>query len=242
MLKAIIIDDDFTSCELISEILENYTSEISVIATESHLLHSIKRIKDLKPDIVFLDIELPDGKGLDLFQFFPEPSFAVIIITAHNQYIMPSIPFRPHHLLLKPIKLDELLNAVQKILINSCYIPHYQKTKTANNNKLVIRSQEKFHVLLKEDIIRCEANGSYTTLFLKSSISILVSQSIGSFEKILICPEFIRVHHKHIINTRHIKLFDRLTSHIILSCDTKIPLSFRKRETLINYIQSLPSI
>jgi two-component system, LytTR family, response regulator len=244
MLNAIVIDDDQTSRQLINEIVKHYCKEIKITAEADTLLTGIKAIKNHPPDLVFLDVELPDGTGFDLFNLMYDTSFKVIFITAHKEYAYNAIKFSPADYIIKPISPYDVINAVQKInhfnLKSDPYIPEKViNQKMMPPEKIIIKTVESIFVVLKSQIIRCESFKNYTTIILKDENNILASQTLKTFEILLPYPDFLRIHQSHLINTNYIKRIDKSGACIIMSDNSKIPIACRKREMLMNYIESL---
>lgn len=242
MLKVILIDDDYLSCLLLEQILTNVYPDVCVIATEGTLAGGAKAIRELPPDIVFLDVELPDGKGFELFNMVDATAFKVIFITAHKDYALPAINFSPAGFLVKPLMPAVIIKTVERI--RSTSVPAIENGHNGHNfsDKLVVKTSEKIHLIRKNEIVRCEADKNYTTLFLVNKNKLLVSQTLKVFENLLPYPQFLRIHQSHLINTNYIKCYDKQNNMVVMDDDVPLPLAFRKRESLMAFFNLMPIV
>lgn len=243
MFTAIVIDDDENSCSLISEMVQNYFPEIEVKAEALSFYSGVKEIHKHCPDVVFLDMELPDGKGYEIFDMNFTHPFKVIFITGHTDYAYLVINHSPAGYIIKPVSVCSFVNAVHKAL------PQLELPEHANDeitqlvahlpDKLVVKTTESIYIIPKDEIVRCESCRNYTTIFQLGEKGLLVSQTLKDFEDILPYPKFLRVHQSHLINTNFIKRIDKLDSRLLLKDNSRVPIACRKKEQLMEYVNSL---
>lgn len=243
MFTAIIIDDDENSCSLISEMVQNYFPEIEVKAESGSLSAGIKEIHKYHPDVVFLDMELPDGKGYEIFTMNFPSTFKVIFITAYKDYAYQAINYSPAGYIVKPVTVCSFVSAVHKALPELAVPSHANdeitRVAARESNKIVVRTTENIYIIPKELIIRCEAYRNYTTIYQQGERGILASQTLKEFEDLLPYPQFLRVHQSHLVNTSFIKLINKTDCCLLLSDNSRVPIAYRKREQLMEYVKSI---
>lgn len=214
MLNALIIDDKPANTETLQELISLYCSGIKVLDTASGVKSGYDAIINMKPDIVFLDIEMQDGTGFDLLRLFYSIPFYVIFTTAYNQYAVRAFRENALDYLLKPIDVEELQAAVHKaeerISLKSLNVnleKYFQGKISHSPLKISLPSSEGYIFLDSNDILRCEASGSYSKVYLKNGERILISMHLGACEERLPGNVFFRVHQSHIVNLNYIKKY-----------------------------------
>jgi Response regulator of the LytR/AlgR family len=243
MFTAIVIDDDENSCSLISEMVQNYFPEIEVKAEAVSFYSGIKEIHKYHPDVVFLDMELPDAKGYELFDMTFNYNFKIIITTAHTHYAYRVINHSPAAYIIKPLTVCSFVNALYKALPQLEYPFHASDQiilpEIRTSDKIVVKTTESIFIIPKEKIIRCESCRNYTTIYQEGEKGILASQTLKDFENMLPYPHFFRVHQSHLINTSFIKLINKTDCCLLLYDNSRIPIAYRKREQLMEYVRSI---
>lgn len=217
-----------------SSILGHNFKDVFEIKQAHSVLKGHQLISQFKPDIVLLDIEMSDGTGLDLMHLLTDIDFKLIFITAHKEYALKAIKYRPYDYLLKPINPFDLIKIINVILTENPVESNEQGTK-----KIVIKNQDKTIVLETKDIIRFEADGAYTKVVTKNGKH-LASKNLKHYTNLLEHSHFLRVHHSHLINTEFIKTFHRhVQSGLSLKNGEKIPVSTRKSSVVLEYLNNL---
>ncbi len=249
MIKAIIVDDEKNSREVISELLKECFDEIKVVAQTGDVKSSIEAFNLNKPNLLFLDIDLPDGTGFDILKSIDTKNIKVVFITAHQEYAIKAIKFSAFDFILKPFNSSELIKTVRKVL----------DEETAENNslrfesilanfgnslpelkKIVLKTSERIYLVNIKDILRCEAENNYTNFYLSNGNKIMVSKTIKTYETLLAEHEFLRIHQSHLVNLNYIQHFDKPDGGmLVLSDNTAIPVSHQKRSVLLDYFSSL---
>jgi len=249
MTRAIIIDDEKNAREVISELLKEYFEEIEIVAQTGDVKNSVIEIKKYKPNLLFLDIDLPDGTGFDILRNIDYSKIKVVFITAHQEYAIKAIKFSAFDFLLKPFNSSELIKTVRRVLdehnaenntLRFETILANFKTTVPNLKKIILKTTDKIHLVNLKDIVRCEAENNYTIFHLNDSNKIMVSKTIKTYETLFDENEFMRVHQSHLINLNYIQHFDKQDGGMILLSDNStVPVSIQKKTQLLKYFSSL---
>lgn len=239
MLKALIIDDEHSAKDALSMLLKNYCPDVTILGTADSVTTGSHKILNLKPNLLFLDVEMRGETGFDLLQKFSNPNFKVIFVTGHNEYALNAIKFSALDYLLKPINDVELVNAVQKARLQLEYEHRMDnlinlfdtlKHPRDKKNKIAVATQPGLELIPVEDIIRCEASGGYTILHLKNAKNIISSKDLKSFNELLEDYDFYRIHDSHLISYAHISKVLNEDGGVVLTNDGhKIPISRRRK-------------
>ncbi|HFS67656.1 MAG TPA: response regulator transcription factor, partial [Flavobacteriia bacterium] len=216
--------------------IENFNQDVKVIETFTNPKDAISGINYLKPDLVFLDIEMPEIDGFQLLQLLDYKTFDLIITTAYNQYAIQAFKANAIDYLLKPIDPDDLIQAIEKVKnrqhTNSTtqnietILNKLVKTNSERQKKVPLSLNHKIVLVEPNEILYCKSDGSYTIVFLKNGEEHLISKSIKYIEELLPTNIFIRVHKSYIINLNEVKeLIKQGAGEIILSNDKIVPIS-----------------
>lgn len=247
MKKVLIIDDEARTRELIAKMIDSFGFDVETIPEGENVQTGIQAIEKHDPDIVFLDIQMPDGTGFDVIRSVTNKHFEVIFITAHEEFAIKAIKFSALDYLLKPVDLSELKAALEKALdtvdIKSTQ-PQFdalQKNIQPNEKRrLVLKTQESVHVVELDEIIRCEADRNYTSFFLKGNKKILVSKTLKEYETMLSGYNFLRVQQSHLINLDYVDRYDKKNGGAVVMKDgSEVPLSPAKRDVFFSRLESL---
>lgn len=232
-LKAIITEDNVFMASVLHDMLHQYKSEISVLDVVHNGIDSIKKIKSLKPDVVFLDIELPDMTGFELLQQLDDISFKTIFTTSHSHYAIKAFRFNALDYLIKPINENELEEAIKKLhktTDNSIDIKNALSNlqpQPIENQKLVLSTQNGTLRLPLKQITHIEGERNYSYIHLSNGGRELSSKNLAYFDDILTDKNFFRSHRSHLVNRYHV---DALKDEkFILKSGFEIPISRRKK-------------
>ncbi|MFK7787818.1 MAG: LytR/AlgR family response regulator transcription factor [Crocinitomicaceae bacterium] len=248
MKKVLIIDDENRTRALIAKMIDSFGLDVEAIAEGENVQSGIKAIEKHDPDIVFLDIQMPDGTGFDVIRSIENKSFEVIFITAHEEFAIKAIKFSALDYLLKPVDAVELKAALEKALVtvegNAKDSRQYEalSSNIQKNEKrrLVLKTQESVHVVELEQIIRCEADRNYTSFFLQDNKKILVSKTLKEYETLLAAHNFLRVQQSHLINIDYVDRYDKKNGGAVVMKDgSEVPLSPAKREVFFKRLENL---
>lgn len=246
--RALIVDDIENSRITLVHDLKEYCPEINIVGEADGVKSALEKISTLKPEVVFLDIQMGDGTGFDLLTQLKEIPFQIIFTTALDSYGIKAIKFSALDYLLKPIDPDELIKAVGKLTQNeksnaiqdsiNLLIENMKGAAAQPGNKrIAIHSLEKVHMIHIDDIIRCESQGAYTIFHLKQKEQILATKNLKEFEELLAPHSFIRVHHSHLINFAYLKEYIKKDGGYAIMIDkSEVPVSFRKKNSLLEMI------
>jgi len=205
-MNAILIDDEKKSITNLQLLLTEHCKEINIIGTAHNALEAVKLILENKPDIVFLDIQMPGYNGFDVVEQIKGSSSKIIFTTAHKDYAIEALRKGAVDYLLKPIDSEELVNCIARLKENAT--KKMPESKEKNQLKLIELNVKDGIIFIKPmDIIRLEASGSYTTFFLKNSIKHIVSRGLKDYEHLLNNTFFYRCHKSHIINLKEVNKF-----------------------------------
>lgn len=244
-MKVVIVDDEASVRNSISAILSGQYPAIEVAATAASVEEGYALVREHRPDLLFLDVEMPDGTGFDLLEKISSINFKVIFITAHQQYALDAIKVSALDFVLKPFGSDDICSAVDKAmqLINTEEEQLKLKTLQANleNRKvmrrIVLATAESLHIVEIKDIIRAEADSNYTRFLLSDGNRIMVSRTIKEFDSLLSGSGMVRVHQSHLVNIAWADRFvKRDGGYLLLKDNSKIPVSQNLRKKLIQAI------
>jgi two-component system LytT family response regulator len=217
-IKSIIVDDEKPSRDALKTYILDFCPDIEIAAECDSVKTAYQAIVEHKPQLIFLDIEMPNGNGFDLLQLFKTPQFKVIFITAFSDYAIRAFRYSATDYLLKPVKVDELVEAVNKIKLeiekdfsnlNLQVLLEGLANGNINKQSLVVRDTKGFTVIKIQDLIMCEADGYCTHLYLTGNRKILSTKSLKNFEELLDNHQLIKVHRSHIVNLSKINGYSR---------------------------------
>jgi two-component system, LytTR family, response regulator len=244
MINAIIVDDEKMSRLTLRKLLEMYCPSVEVIAEAQNTAEATVLTRELKPDLVFLDVAMPGKNGIDFLKEQEEICFEVIFVTAHDKYVLQAIRFAAVDYLQKPVE-EKLLatavsNAAKRIQqkSNSQHIEtflHNMKQQTGQQPmQLCIPSIKGFQVVELSDIIYCEAENTYTNIHFKDGKRILASRTLMDYELLLTDSFFYRIHKSYLVNMKHIKEYQKGEGGFVVTSNNKeLEVSRRKKEGFV---------
>lgn len=248
-IKAIIVDDELGARESLSKMIEKNCKQLEVVAKADSMLTAYEVINTLKPDLVFLDIEMPNGNAFDLLEKFKEIDFNIIFTTAYDHYAIKAIKFSAVDYILKPIDPEELVLAVkrlenkigQKSSLNSQFKTLLSNVKPGNKLKKVgIPDGDGLIFINLADIIRCDSDGNYTFFILTSGKKIIASRTLGEYEQMFADDNFFRVHRSHLINLEHVKKYIKGEGgYVVLSDNSQVEVSRRNKNDFLERLSLL---
>lgn len=236
-IQANIIDDEAYGREYIALLLANEFPEIEITFQAHNVESAVSRLIKQQPDILFLDVELTDGNAFDLLSKVKELASQIIFVTAYEHYAIQAIRNDAVDYLLKPIQKEDFINAVNKALKNlqsNRSIPVEQNTE----QKINLPTQHGFKRVNISDIVRCEADSNYTQIYLSDKTKVVVSKTLQEFEQQFSAFNFIRVHHKHLINLKHFVSYKRgKGGQALMSDNSLVDISIRRKNDFMKKIQ-----
>jgi two-component system LytT family response regulator len=249
-MKALIIEDEQKSREMLSEILKKYYPQIAILGLAKNVAEAVELIEKTKPNLLFLDISMPDGTGFDVLEKTLGHHFDIIFTTATDKHALKAIKYSACDYLLKPIDLDELQDAINRVekkravvmpsMENLQFLIQNLKRTDDNYNKISLPTGNAFEIIQIKDIIRCEADGSYTNFFLVGGKKLMVSASLKHYEDLLPEKDFIRIHHHNLVNMNHvIRFLKEDGGYAIMSDNSKLEISRRKKEAFLERLNAV---
>lgn len=253
MIKTVIVDDESRSRETIFELLKMYCDNVEVVDQAEDVKTGLLSIRKHNPDLVLLDIKMPDGTGFDLVRQIEQVNFKIIFITAYEEYAIKAFKFSALDYLLKPIDPEELTLAISKVsdtLHNEnltaritdfmTYIDHFRKH--SDGKKIILKTSENIYVVDTDDIISVESDQNYSRFHLIDGEPIFVSRTMKDYTAMLEGEAFYRIHQSFIINLKHVKRYNRGENLCIMSDGSKIPVSYRKKDELFNLFKTITDL
>ena len=246
MITAIIIEDEKRNARLLNELIKEVSQQVEVVAIEHFIDDGLKAIQELQPDLVFLDIKMPQGTGFDLLDQLPEINFDIIFTTAFDNFAIQAIKFSALDYILKPIDKEELDLSIQKALTKRRGIHQHDNMELLLNNlrwknngmvpleKIALPTLKGYQFVLVNDIVYCEADGTYCKIHLVDKAIFLVSRNLKELEGLLFEHHFFRIHRSFLINMNHAKEYIKGDGgQVLLSNNSLIPVSQRRRESFV---------
>ena len=248
MLRTLIIDDEEHQRQSIAKMLQASCPDVQLIGTADNVSTGIEAIGRLKPDLILLDIKLGDGSGFDILSQLSPVDFRVIFITAYDEYATKAFRFSALDYLLKPVDPDELKEAVGKAALSalSDFTEQLKQLRISLHpgseagRKIIIKTFDCIHLIPVQDILYCESDGNYTTLFLSGLPEIISSRALKEYEDMLTEYGFFRIHKSYLINLKSVIRFEKAEGgFVVLNNGSRIPVASRKRDILLNMFNHL---
>lgn len=246
MITATIVDDEPYSCESLATLLERYCPDVKVLDVCYSASSALRSINEQKPQLLFLDIEMPHMNGFELLEKIPDIDFELIFTTSYDQYAIKAIRFSALDYLLKPIDQDDLRRAVQKAVSNNNHVSPLQIKVLLDKlnqpsiavNKIAIPTMEGLQMILVDSIVSCSADRNYTMIMLKNNQKIIASRTLKDMEEMLEDYPFIRVHHSYLVNLNEVEKYVKGEGgYLLMSNGSNIDVSRSRKEFLLKKLQ-----
>jgi two-component system LytT family response regulator len=247
-IKTLIIDDELACVESLAIELEEYCPEIELVGKCNDPKESIRMISELKPDLIFLDIEMPWMNGFEILEQFDPIPFEVIFVTAYDQFALKAFQFSAVDYLLKPNNKAQLISAVDKVKKRieksitkdhlKALLDNIKKDKPLKN--IAIPNINGVDFIAIDDIMYCEADNNYSTIHLKDKQKTIVSKSLKTIEQMFSDHSFVRIHHSYIVNMDHVKKYIKTDGgYVVMSDGKQLSVSRSRKEDLVGFIKSV---
>ncbi|WP_297690941.1 LytTR family DNA-binding domain-containing protein [uncultured Eudoraea sp.] len=242
ILKAVIVEDESSSREILRNYLAKYCKNVDVLGEAASVRDGIELIAKTKPDLVFLDVEMPFGNAFDLLDQLPDRSFETVFVTAYNSYALEALNNHAAYYLMKPINIDELIKAVSYVAEikekeNAMEDKILKSKMTKAEGKITLPQQDGFQVLNVSDILYCKADDNYTEIYLENK-KLLVSKTLKYFEEALADYPFARIHKSYLVNVNEvIKYRKGKGGSVIVSNGKELLVSASKKRQLLSYFE-----
>jgi two-component system LytT family response regulator len=247
MINAILIDDECDGLEDLQEAIVKYCKEINIVGVYTNPTDALQAIAQVKPNLVFLDVQMPGMSGFELLERLSPVSFEVIFVSAFDRYAIKAIRFSALDYLLKPIDIDELIRAVARVKerkpetkfsIQSAL--HNASSRSNMIEQVAVPSATGIDLFQTKDIIYCKADGCYTVLYLTGKKSKLVTRVLKDFDDFLSESGFFRVHNSFLINLQHVKRYVRGEGgYVVLTDDHQVDISRRRKEEFLSILHKV---
>jgi two-component system, LytTR family, response regulator len=244
-IRTILIEDERKSLMTLETLLERYCPEVTVVGTGKNVEEGIRVLRETHPDLVFLDIAMPDGDAFDLLDRFGKIDFEIIFITAYNEYALKAFEFSALHYLLKPVNYLDLQRAVQRFRkIKPDTTVQAQLEVMSHNlhnhfDKITLPGNDGLEIINIQDIIRIEASSNYSLVYLINKDTLIISKTMNQFEEILRQSNFIRIHNTHMVNLMHVKKYQRGQGGLVILDDgTQLAVSRSRKMAFLEGLKS----
>jgi two-component system, LytTR family, response regulator len=244
-IKAILIDDELNSLQNLQQKLENFCPDINIIATSQKPEEGLLLLKQLQPDVVFLDIEMPKMSGFRMLEELGEYDFDIIFTTAYNHYSIDAIRISAFDYLVKPVGIEDLQKAVDRLSKTRNrqtkekidILKKFLSDNRSQEDKIALSTSEGIEFVPIKNILHIESKSNYSKIFLPDNKTIMVTKILKDFEEMLMPYNFYRVHNSHLINLNYIKKYIRSEGgQVMLQDGTVIDISRRKKEEFLKMI------
>lgn len=250
MLKAVVIDDEAKARRILASFIEEYCPQLTLVGHAMDVVEGVKLIQKEKPDIVFLDIEMPGYNGFQLLEFFDDIQFEVIFVTAYSEFALKAFQVSAIDYLLKPLQIDQLIKAVEKAekIRGNSLIKERLETLKANLEeqkikKVVVPVSEGSLFIDVKDITHLKAEGSYVNIFLKDGNKILVSRNIKDYESQLTPEEgFFRTHRSYLVNVKYISAISPDGTEADLGNNQTISIARERKQDFSSFVRSFVAL
>lgn len=245
-MKAIIIDDELSGREVLKKLVELNCPQVTVVNTLNSIETGLEAIRQDKPELVFLDIQMPNASGFDLLNQVEKIDFEIIFVTAHDAYAIKAFKYSAVDYLLKPIKVSELVDAVNKAMIRmeknhsgdniKFMLDKVSPSKKIfQNNKILLPTLGGYHILDITEIAYCQSESNYTKFHLVDGKNLVVSKTLKEFELVLLENHFFRIHRSYIINLNCIARYNKgKGGEVVMKDGTVLEVSREKKDEFLN--------
>lgn len=246
MIKALLIDDEKSSIQSLQYELKEYCPDVEVIGTARKPIDGLELIKANKPDLVFLDIEMPDMNGFELLKEFDSIDFDVIFVTAYDQFAMQAFEFNAIDYILKPVRKDKLIQAVQKVVERQSHaFPKENLDALVNNiqlqsrtgiEKIALPTSDGFEFVHVNQIVLLQAESNYTWVHLENK-KYLIAKTLKEMSSMIPFPQFFRAHKSHLVNLNHVTRYVRGSGgYLVLDNGEQVSVSRGQKDSLMRVL------
>lgn len=242
MIRVVVVDDEEQGRSIIKQYIARYCPYIEVCGEADSVKNGVIVVNERHPDIVFLDIQMQDGTGFNILEALPERNFKVIFVTSFDQFALKAIKFCAADYILKPVDPDEFVEAVERVQADlekqnlADNRIDEMLTNMSNFSKVGLPTADGVKFVKVDDIVRCEADGSYTTVFMNDGDKILISKNLKTYEELFVDNKFLRVHKSHLINISHVDKYVNSGGDggsVVMSDGSTVEVSRRKKDELL---------
>ncbi len=229
MIRILMVEDERGAVEVFKNLIARHQSDFEFLGAARNVKEAVERIKEEKPEVLILDISLPDGTGFDVLEIIGEINFEVIFLTAHESFAIKAIKNNAFDYILKPFQSTEMNEALRKVKVKL-----EEKGRTEELQRIALHTQEGIDFINIAEIIYLKASSNYTEIYLIDGQKILASKTLKNFEKLLDHP-MVRVHNSYMVNLSYIKKFDKAESSLVLNTGKSLPVSKQRKSELFHH-------
>ncbi len=243
-IQAVIVEDESAAREVLKNYLTKYCPQVEVIGEAQNIKEAVPMLHEVKPQLVFLDVEMPFGNAFDVLEACKDLQFETIFVTAFSEYSLKALNQSAAYYLLKPISIEELIVAVNKVQQhilnhelfnrNKIIVENFRETQP-EKKQVILPTLEGFEVVKMEDILRLRGNGNFTDLYLADGTKKMVCRFLKHFTEILPFP-FLRVHKSHIININYVKSYNK-GGYVVLNDLAEIEVSPTYKDQFLKHFK-----
>jgi len=247
-IRTLIVDDEQDAANFLSSIVQEYCDHIEIVGMAHSVVEGEQAIHQTKPELLLLDVEMPDGTGFNLLERMDDINFQVIFITAYNHYAIQAIKYSAIDYILKPINIKEFLEAIKKVtkLINSKnqfenqFNHLLENLKHEHPKKIGLPQLDGIEFVDTDHIVRIKAEGSYSSIQMIDNRQMLISKNLGEIQELLLGQLFFRPHNSHLINLKYVKKYVKSDGgYIIMINNDTVPISKTKKESFIKMMATI---
>lgn len=237
MLKCYIIDDEQHAVDALTAMLrKKFPQQVEITGSSIKAAVAIEEIEDLQPDVVFLDVEMPEMNGLELLKHFPDRKFHVIFTTAHEKYALPALKAAATDYLVKPLSPHDVFDALQKCMQRPILT---EEAKLHVASRITLPTSTELLLINTDDIIRIEASNNYSHFYFTNRPKLIVSKTLKEFEEQLVNNNFFRIHQSHLINLLHVESIQTLDGgYVLMKQGHKVEISRRRKVVFLQKLKT----
>jgi two-component system LytT family response regulator len=247
VLKAVLVEDEAISRETLKGYILKYCQGVEIVGEGASVQEGLDVIKKTNPDIVFLDVEMPFGTGFDLLEQLDDIRFETVFVTAYSNYAMKALNYSASYYILKPVDIDELVKAVDKIReerkskdysLHTKILVENLHTAQGQKKKIVLPILDGFEVVEVKDVIRCQANDNFTDFIMTDGTKKLICRTLKFYDEILSELGFLRVHRSHLINMEYVKGYKKgKGGQVLMSDGSMVDVSPNRKDDFLAHFR-----
>ncbi|MCD4789227.1 MAG: LytTR family DNA-binding domain-containing protein [Bacteroidales bacterium] len=239
MFEALIIDDESKARNALKNLLNKHCENIHVVDEADCVKAGVEKIQNLNPDVVFLDVQMPDGTGFDLLEQLPEINFKIIFVSAYDKFAIQAFKFSAIDYILKPVEPEQLIEACSRLSEDDKYSEINKKLEVLLTNrnsfeKITLPTIDGIIFVKIKEITRCESDNNYTNIFLNNGEKIIVSKTLKEYDEMLSPFNFFRIHKSHLINLKYLERYKKGEGgYVIMEDGAELEVSRRRKEDFL---------
>ncbi len=248
-MQTLIIEDEDSSYDVLEGLIQKCAPQLNVLGRAKSVEQAMELIQKFTPELVFMDIDLPDGTGFDIIQKLKPIDFSIIFVTAYNQYAVQAFRFSATDFLLKPLNEEEFKEALEKVAITErqknynlrldVLLANLQ-AQMSDGKKIILKTLEDIFIVYVKDIVSVQSDGAYSQFHLLSGKRITVSTNLKKYEEMLFDQGFFRSHQCHLVNLMHVERFHKLDGGmLIMKNGSSVPVSSRRKDALLDVLNGI---